>query len=116
MAALILVAPAIFAPIIIQKVVKGLQPGTNDQTEGDSNSVDDGNPFVQFSKVLSKIARYISQAIMGLVKGMAVMLNSLYKRFLSALLRSTFAIMLVRNFYLYGCTLHLVCVIQIRSK
>ncbi|KAL6123449.1 hypothetical protein ACLB2K_075971 [Fragaria x ananassa] len=95
-AALILVAPAIFAPIIIQKVVKGSQPGTNDQTEGDSNSVDDGNPFVQFSKVLSKIARYISQAIMGLVKGMAVMLNSLYKRFLSALLRSTFAIMLVR--------------------
>ncbi|KAL6131741.1 hypothetical protein ACLB2K_070115 [Fragaria x ananassa] len=33
-AALILVAPAIFAPIITQKVVKGSQPGTNDQTEG----------------------------------------------------------------------------------
>ncbi|KAM5556922.1 bifunctional epoxide hydrolase 2 [Rosa sericea] len=96
-AALILVAPAIFAPITTQKVVKGSQPGTNNQTEEDgSNSVDNGNPFVQFSKVLSKFARFISQAILGLVKGMAVMLNSLYKKFLSALLRSAFAMMLVR--------------------
>ncbi|XP_050387090.1 uncharacterized protein LOC126803333 [Argentina anserina] len=96
-AALILVAPAIFAPIITQKVVKGSQSRTNKQTEEDgSNSVDNGKPFVQLFKVMSKVARFISKAIMELVNGMTVMLNSLYKKFLSALLRSAFAIMLVR--------------------
>lgn len=92
-------APAIFAPIIIQKVVEGHQSGTNNHTEEDgSNSNNMGNPFIHFSNFLSKFARFISQAIMRIVKGMTVMLSSLYKRFLSAVLRSTLAIMLVRNF------------------
>ncbi|KAK9913897.1 hypothetical protein M0R45_037701 [Rubus argutus] len=96
-AAIILVAPAIFAPIITQKVVEGHQSGTNNHTEEDgSNSNNMGNPFIQFSNILSKFARFISQAIMRIVKGMTVMLSSLYKRFLSAVLRSTLAIMLVR--------------------
>lgn len=92
-------APAIFAPIITQKVVEGHQSGTRNQTEEDgSNSNNMGNPFIQFSNVLSKFARLILQAIMRIVKGMTVMLSSLYKKFLSAVLRSTLAIMLVSNF------------------
>ncbi|XP_009363764.1 abhydrolase domain-containing protein abhd-5.2 [Pyrus x bretschneideri] len=96
-AALILISPAIFAPRAIEKVAKGHQPEEDNQTEEDaSNSVNQGNPFIQFFKTLSKFTKFISDAVMRLVKGMVGMLNSLYKKFLLAILRSAFAAMLVR--------------------
>ena len=45
---------------------------------------------------------------MQMVKGMAVMLNSLYKKLLSAILRSAFAVMLVMDFFADDLTLYLV--------
>lgn len=96
---MILVAPAIFAPLTIKKGVKGSQSGEDNQTKEDSpNSINLGNPFIQLFRMLSKFAKFISQAIMRVVKGMVGMFSSLYKKFLSAVLRSAFAVMLVRNF------------------
>ena len=104
---MILLAPAILAPRTIKKGVKGDQSGEDNQIEEDSsNSINLGNPFIQFFRMLSKFAKFISQAIMRMVKGMAGMLGSLYKKFLSAILRSAFAVMLVRNFSSLDFTLH----------
>uniref|UniRef100_A0A5B6YI54 AB hydrolase-1 domain-containing protein n=1 Tax=Davidia involucrata TaxID=16924 RepID=A0A5B6YI54_DAVIN len=96
-AALILVGPAILAPLIVRKVAKGNQSGRNSEIQEDSsNSNTYGNPFIMLGNILSKFSKYIVQAIMHLVKGMVDMLNSLYKKALSALLRSAIAVMLVR--------------------
>ena len=66
------------------------------------------NPFQKLSKNLLKFAKSLAQAMMQIVKGMAVMLNSLYKKLLSAILRSAFAVMLVMDFFADDLTLYLV--------
>ncbi|XP_075671943.1 uncharacterized protein LOC142641400 [Castanea sativa] len=96
-AALILVAPAILAPLIVRKAVKGNQLGRESWMEKDSSDSSSlRNPFLKLSKILLKFAKHVAQATMQMVKGMAVMLNSLYKKLLSAILRSAFGVMLVR--------------------
>lgn len=104
-AALILVAPAILAPLSVCKVAKGNrllkvegnQLGRDDQIqEGSSNSNIHENPFIRVCKILSKFSKYIVRAIAQMMKRTANMLNSLYKKALSAILRSAFAVMLVR--------------------
>lgn len=96
-AALILVAPAIVAPLIVQKeAVMGNPLGGDNQIQEDSsNSKSLGNPFVRLCNILARFSTLVSQAIMKMVKGMANMLNSFYKKLLSAILRSAFAVMLV---------------------
>ncbi|KAK8994377.1 hypothetical protein V6N11_045469 [Hibiscus sabdariffa] len=86
-AALILVAPAILASSAKPKpkVV---------ETEGDKSDLP--KPQFKFFKVLFKFIKYITQAIMQVIKGMTDMLNSLYKKALSSILRSAFGVMLVR--------------------
>lgn len=110
-AALILVAPAILAPLSVCKVAKGNrllkvegnQLGRDDQIqEGSSNSNIHENPFIRVCKILSKFSKYIVRAIAQMMKRTANMLNSLYKKALSAILRSAFAVMLVKNFFLNG--------------
>ncbi|CBI25518.3 unnamed protein product, partial [Vitis vinifera] len=81
-AALILVAPAILAPLSVCKVTKGNRLLKN--------------PFIRVCKILSKFSKYIVRAIAQMMKRTANMLNSLYKKALSAILRSAFAVMLVR--------------------
>ncbi|XP_062154795.1 uncharacterized protein LOC133862899 [Alnus glutinosa] len=96
-AALILVAPAILAPLTVHKVVEGKQLGRENQMEEDSLDLTSlRNSFLRLSKILLKCFKFVAQAIMRMVKGMAVMLNSLYKKLLSAILRSALAVMLVR--------------------
>ncbi|OIV96890.1 hypothetical protein TanjilG_00472 [Lupinus angustifolius] len=94
-AALILVAPAIFAPLTTPKSVKENQSGQDNQTKEDNSSITK-NPIFGLYKLLSKISKHIAEAITQMTKGMIVMLNSLYRKFLSAILRSSLAIMLVR--------------------
>ncbi|GMJ11837.1 hypothetical protein HRI_004852900 [Hibiscus trionum] len=89
-AALILVAPSIFAPRAIPKpkVV---------ETKGDrleSNNLP--KPRFEFFERLFNFIKYVTQAIMQMITGMANMLNSLYKKALSSILRSAFCVMLVR--------------------
>ncbi|GAV85639.1 Abhydrolase_6 domain-containing protein [Cephalotus follicularis] len=96
-AALILVAPAILVPRAVQNVVEGNQLGRNYENDEDrSKSYIPGKPFIQLSEFLSKFMKYVVQAIMRMVKGMGDMLNSLYNKMLSAILRSAFAVILVR--------------------
>ncbi|XVF41261.1 hypothetical protein PTKIN_Ptkin01aG0266500 [Pterospermum kingtungense] len=89
-AALILVAPAILAPRAIPKpkIV---------ETKGDrSDSNNQGKPQFKLFEILFKFTKYITEAVMGMMKGMADMFNSLYKKALFFILRSAFGVMLVR--------------------
>ncbi|MBA0727109.1 hypothetical protein Golax_000130 [Gossypium laxum] len=87
-AALILVAPAILAPRAIPKVV---------DTKGDeSDSNDQGKPQFKLFEILHKFIKYVTQSIIQMMKRMVDMLNSLYKKALLSVLRSAFAVMLVR--------------------
>ncbi|MED6220267.1 hypothetical protein PIB30_043300 [Stylosanthes scabra] len=94
-AALILVAPAIFAPLTKPKVVKENPSRQDNQMKEESNSVTQ-NPILGFYNMLSKIAKFIANTIAKMMRGMINMLNSVYRKLLSAILRSSVAIMLVR--------------------
>ncbi|GAV67773.1 Abhydrolase_6 domain-containing protein, partial [Cephalotus follicularis] len=89
-AALILVAPAILAPYATHKVIEG----RNNQTHDGNRSK--GKPFIKLSQLFSSFINCIVQAIMGMVKGMANMLYPLYKKPLLSIMRSAYALMLVR--------------------
>ncbi|XP_060181584.1 uncharacterized protein LOC132611185 isoform X1 [Lycium barbarum] len=96
-AALILVAPAILAPLNLGPGAKDNPSGKSNQTEGEDLEVNSkGNWFTKFFGFFSKLSQYLGQAIIRLVTGMGDMINSLYKKALSAFLRSAIGIMLVR--------------------
>eukprot|EP00262_Sarcandra_glabra_P019868 TRINITY_DN7715_c0_g1_i1.p1 TRINITY_DN7715_c0_g1~~TRINITY_DN7715_c0_g1_i1.p1 ORF type:complete len:486 (+),score=51.48 TRINITY_DN7715_c0_g1_i1:309-1766(+) len=96
-AALILVAPAIVAPLFSRKVVRENQRGKEKMTvDGSSNINTQENPFARIVKILSNFYMYIARVAMRMLKGMMDMASSLYKNTLSAILRSTFAVTLVR--------------------
>lgn len=105
-AALILVAPAILAPFTMQNVVKENQTGIDNQIQGNSSdSNTNGNLFSRFCRILSVFTKYIAQALVHVIKGMAAMINSLYQKALSAILRSTFGLILVIKLFsasMYG--------------
>lgn len=52
-------------------------------------------PFIKIFEILLKCITCITQAIVQMTKGMTDMLNLMYKRTLSAILRSAFGVMLV---------------------
>ncbi|KAM7253734.1 hypothetical protein ACFE04_031416 [Oxalis oulophora] len=84
-AALILVAPAIFAPLTLNKEKTDSLSGGGDESKLESI-------WKPFFMLLSKISNFIVQ----MLKGIRDMLNSLYKKVLSAILRSAVGVMLVR--------------------
>ncbi|XP_040872410.1 uncharacterized protein [Glycine max] len=73
-AALILVAPAIFAPLTTRKVVKENQSGHDNQTEEDNSSIRK-NPILGLYKMLSKTTKYIAEAISQMMKWTIDILN-----------------------------------------
>ncbi|XP_022939613.1 uncharacterized protein LOC111445455 isoform X1 [Cucurbita moschata] len=89
-AALILVAPAILAPLGVRF------PRDNPVQENVSDSNVVGNPVVQLFKILSDVAKFIVQSIMQMVKRILEILDFLYIKLLLALLRSTLVLTLVR--------------------
>ena len=94
-AAMILVAPAIRAPLTIPDKVKA------DSPQDSSNSDNPKTPVFNLLTIVSKFSRLISQTIINLLKGMVNMVSSLYKKALSAFLRSHIAVMLVMSLLLY---------------
>lgn len=95
-AALILVAPAILVPFSMRNVVKENQGGADNQNEGNNSDSDTSvNPFSRLGSILAKFSKFIGEAIVYMIKGMAVMINSVYKRALSAILRSAFGLTVV---------------------
>lgn len=100
-AALILVAPAIFAPRVASNTIEENPRKGNNQSEKDkSASVNLLKPFIKLCEVFSLFTKYIIDGIIRLAKRMADMLNSLYKKSLSAILRSAVGVMLV-NYHLF---------------
>ncbi|CAI0457344.1 unnamed protein product [Linum tenue] len=100
-AALILVAPAIFAPNPSPKGSKGSESGRGNLAEGAEEDKSDskgvlGNPFIALLKKLSRLAASIARATLKLLNGMMNMLDSLYKKALSAILCSALGLMLIR--------------------
>ncbi|XP_058786648.1 uncharacterized protein LOC131661209 [Vicia villosa] len=94
-AAIILIAPAIFAPLTTPKVVKENQPRQDNEMKEDSGSIRK-NPFIELYTSLSKIIKNVAITITKMMKPMIDLLNSLYRKLLSAILLSSPAIMLVR--------------------
>ncbi|XP_019096644.1 PREDICTED: uncharacterized protein LOC104764801 [Camelina sativa] len=82
-AALILVAPAIFAP----RPVVTTDAGDNREKEASTSN---------FLGTIVELTKGVIRAVLRAVTGMANMLNSLYKKALAAFLRSFIGVMLVR--------------------
>ncbi|KAL3521341.1 hypothetical protein ACH5RR_019490 [Cinchona calisaya] len=94
-AAMVLVAPAILAPLVEQNFARENQRGRNNQKQKE-HSDSDNYPILRIFSMLSKLTKHIAQAIMHVLKGMGDMISSLYKKALSALLRSAIGVMLIR--------------------
>ncbi|KAL8154363.1 hypothetical protein V2J09_012123 [Rumex salicifolius] len=95
-AALILVAPAIVAPLSGKKVDKSQAEKEMQTNEQDPDSGSKGNFFMKLGQILSRAYQFIALTIMRFVTGMMGMVNSVYKKALSAILRSAVAVTLVR--------------------
>lgn len=93
-AAMILVAPAIVAPFTSPKKVK-----RNNQQDG-SESDNVKSPFFSLLNIVSNFSRFIVQTLLRFLKGMTTMVNSLYKKALSAFLRSSIGVMLVMRLFI----------------
>ncbi|MQL90932.1 hypothetical protein Taro_023533 [Colocasia esculenta] len=96
-AAIILVAPAIVAPFMQRNMKKESEKGKGLQNEdGRSTTNIQWNPFIVIWRLLSRLAAVIAQAAMRIIKGMKDMIGSLRRNILTAMLRSTISIILVR--------------------
>ncbi|KAJ6831683.1 uncharacterized protein M6B38_347930 [Iris pallida] len=97
-AALILVAPAIVAPLVLRAGEK-----TNDEKgkdiqieDGGSNLADGENLFFRIWKGLRKLYMLIAGIALQILKRVRDIVSSLFSKVLCSLLRSAFAVMLVR--------------------
>ncbi|XP_028778906.1 uncharacterized protein LOC114735384 [Neltuma alba] len=95
-AALILIAPAILAPLSVPRIAERNQVRKDNEMKENNNFPTRANPISGLYKVLSMITKYISEAITKMMKGMINMLNSLYRKFLSAVLHTALATTVVR--------------------
>lgn len=91
-AALILVAPAILAPLTSRReAVKG-----NNQVREESSSRESPwNQLARFCSPLFEFSVFVYRALTQAVKGIVGIVNSLYKDFLKYFLRSAFGVALV---------------------
>ncbi|KAF3774917.1 2-hydroxy-6-oxononadienedioate/2-hydroxy-6-oxononatrienedioate hydrolase [Nymphaea thermarum] len=94
-AALILVAPAIVAPLVSSN------PKKESSTERENvfnnrDSVTNGLNFYRFCAFLFEIYLQVKRAIIWMIKGLMNLISYAYKKLLSAILRSHLAIFLVR--------------------
>ena len=95
-AALILVAPAILAPLSAPKVANEDQIDKEKQKqESNSDSNRRPNLFSRIRQVLTKFYRYVVSTFVQMWRGMLDMANSLYRKALAAFLRSAVGVMLV---------------------
>lgn len=98
-AALILVAPALFSPLFIKKEAKyGALRERNKGKEGESALDDVDNSFSRIWKGLCKLLGAIAGCKLKMVKEMSNMVGSLYVKAVTAVLRSL-GIILVSKCY-----------------
>lgn len=91
---MILVAPAILAPRVSAKGPKN-QKTREKMADGGSDSNVQENLFMRLCEAIKKSYLHFA-VIMQMLKGMMNMVSSLYRKALSAILRSAFAIVLLR--------------------
>ncbi|KAK9081887.1 hypothetical protein Syun_030724 [Stephania yunnanensis] len=103
--ALILVAPAVFAPLRVRSTARS--KSRMDDFNGNTNIIHDDesdspsilphrNPFLSIWEIFSRFFTYIASSVMKLLKRMMSFTTFLYKRALTAILRSTIGLTLVR--------------------
>lgn len=96
-AALILVAPAILAPLSAPKVSNQNQTNKEKRNQ-ESNSDSNRRPslFSRIGEILTNFYRYVVSTFVQMWRGMLDMANSLYRKAVAAFLRSAVGVMLVR--------------------
>ncbi|RWV91291.1 hypothetical protein GW17_00046427 [Ensete ventricosum] len=94
-AALILVAPAIVAPLTLWRLDKEKEMRKGNLEEDLLNA--SMNPFMRIWKALKNLYIHLLEGVLSILKGMRDMICSIYTKALSALLRSAFASMLKRK-------------------
>ncbi|KAJ8748134.1 hypothetical protein K2173_012602 [Erythroxylum novogranatense] len=96
-AALILVSPAIFAPLLVDNSVEGFYSGRSKKIEGEASySKALANLSRPIFEILSKIITFVFQKTLQMVKGVINVLNLLFKKALSAIIRSAIGVLLIR--------------------
>ncbi|KAL9233852.1 hypothetical protein vseg_008793 [Gypsophila vaccaria] len=97
-AALILIAPAIFAPLSAEKAAKENHSVKENQVqESNSGSDQRPNPFPRIGRILARLFEFITTTIRQMLRGMVDMASTLYKKALAAILRSAIVVTLVRT-------------------
>ncbi|KAH7654120.1 2,6-dioxo-6-phenylhexa-3-enoate hydrolase protein [Dioscorea alata] len=95
-AALILVAPAIVAPLLSWRGKDGKIRKENNMGGGKTGSNDRKNPLVGIWRALLKMCMFIVGMAMRMLEEMRDMVRLVYAKVLAAVLRSSLAVMLVR--------------------
>ncbi|KAG8089233.1 hypothetical protein GUJ93_ZPchr0011g28583 [Zizania palustris] len=97
-AALVLVAPAIFAPVFRRKSVQENGVGEQEgQKQKDSNGVNlPTNPLNRILGEFLELCMWIAGLVVNMIRAIGRMFRSLYSRAVVAILRSSVAVMLVR--------------------
>lgn len=96
MAALILVAPAILAPSAVHKYVNKASTGNAQSSKENTDS--SANPVTKILGAVLKFGDFIKQWIKLILEVIASALTTLYKKALSAILRSAIGVILVSAF------------------
>ncbi|GLJ44917.1 hypothetical protein SUGI_0945640 [Cryptomeria japonica] len=96
-AALILVAPAIIAPLVIGKN-KNMNRNPKQRNQQDDNFIPEegANPFRKIKMMLFRLWAVASRMVVNMVQEMKSVANTVYQKILSIILRSSIAVMLVR--------------------
>ncbi|CAM8910286.1 unnamed protein product [Rhodiola kirilowii] len=95
-AALILVAPAILAPRVVQKSVNKTYTGNEQSSKENSDS--SVNLITKISRVFLEFGEYIKQSIRLVLEVIVSVFTSLYKKALAAMLRSAIGLIMIRIF------------------
>ena len=99
-AALVLVAPAIFAPILRSKASEKRETETEIPERGSTEN-NLKNPFFTIWNILGKLLGFVAQVSMKIVQGIKDIVGALYRVILTVVLRSALGRFLVcRNLYL----------------
>ncbi|KZV35459.1 hypothetical protein F511_32504 [Dorcoceras hygrometricum] len=96
-AALILVAPSFVPPFFTRNVTKDDQAGIDNHMKGKgSNPSTPVSVFLIFRNTLLKFTKHIADTIVSIIKGVGVVVNTMYKKAVSAILRSSVGLTLIR--------------------
>lgn len=95
-AALILVAPAIVAPLVLTKQNKENETGENQQRGDPTRNESKDNLLLRIWKGLNNFGEFIAAFVARIFKGIKDLIGSIYTKLVVMVLRSSLAVLLVR--------------------